>query len=369
MALDYKAINLGQGFPDFNTDEKLQALVSKAMADGFNQYPAMAGVPVLRDVIHQKVKTLYGRSYDVDSEITITSGATQAIMAAVLASVGAGDEVLVLEPCYDCYLPAIRLAGAKAVTVPMVSPTSTTPLFSIDWTRVKESITSHTRLLIINSPHNPTGAVLTESDLDALEQVVRDTQIMILSDEVYEHIIFDAVSHLSLSSRPGLAERAFVISSFGKTTHTTGWKIGYCCAPKNMTAELRKVHQFMVFTVPSLLQYGLAAYTADSSTYLTLPAFYQRKRDHLAAGLAQTRFKVLPSPGTFFMLADYSDISDSTESDFAIWLTQNHGVTVIPVSAFYESPMAPSSNHHIVRFCFAKKDTTLDQAIERLTKI
>ena len=369
MALDYKAINLGQGFPDFNTDEKLQALVSKAMADGFNQYPAMAGVPVLRDVIHQKVKTLYGRSYDVDSEITITSGATQAIMAAVLASVGAGDEVLVLEPCYDCYLPAIRLAGAKAVTVPMVSPTSTTPLFSIDWTRVKESITSHTRLLIINSPHNPTGAVLTESDLDALEQVVRDTQIMILSDEVYEHIIFDAVSHLSLSSRPGLAERAFVISSFGKTTHTTGWKIGYCCAPKNMTAELRKVHQFMVFTVPSLLQYGLAAYTADSSTYLTLPDFYQRKRDHLAAGLAQTRFKVLPSPGTFFMLADYSDISDSKESDFAIWLTQNHGVTVIPVSAFYESPMALSSNHHIVRFCFAKKDTTLDQAIERLTKI
>jgi methionine aminotransferase len=369
MALDYKAINLGQGFPDFNTDEKLQAFVSKAMADGFNQYPAMAGVPVLRDVIHQKVKTLYGRSYDVDSEITITSGATQAIMAAVLASVGAGDEVLVLEPCYDCYLPAIRLAGAKAVTVPMVSPTSTNPLFSIDWTRVKESITSHTRLLIINSPHNPTGAVLTESDLDALEQVVRDTQIMILSDEVYEHIIFDAVLHLSLSSRPVLAERAFVISSFGKTTHTTGWKIGYCCAPKSMTTELRKVHQFMVFTVPSLLQYGLAAYTADSSTYLTLPDFYQRKRDHLAAGLAQTRFKVLPSPGTFFMLADYSDISGSTESDFAIWLTQNHGVTVIPVSAFYESPMAPSSNHHIVRFCFAKKDTTLDQAIERLTKI
>jgi methionine aminotransferase len=369
MALDYKAINLGQGFPDFNTDEKLQALVSKAMADGFNQYPAMAGVPILREVIHQKVKNLYGRSYDIDTEITVTSGATQAIMAAVLASVGAGDEVLVLEPCYDCYLPAIRLAGAKAITVPMVSPTSKNPHFSIDWNRVQASITSHTRLLIINSPHNPTGAVLTESDLDALEQVVNDTQIMILSDEVYEHIIFDSVSHLSLSSRPALAERAFVISSFGKTTHTTGWKIGYCCAPKNMTTELRKVHQFMVFTVPSVLQYGLAAYTADSSTYLALPAFYQRKRDHLATGLAQTRFKVLPSPGTFFMLADYSAISDSTESDFAIWLTQNHGVTVIPVSAFYESPTAEASNHHIVRFCFAKKDTTLDQAIERLTKI
>lgn len=369
MALDYKAINLGQGFPDFNTDEKLQAMVSQAMADGLNQYPAMAGVPVLREVIHNKVKTLYGRSYDVDTEITVTSGATQAIMAAVIASVGSGDEVLVIEPCYDCYLPAIRLAGAKPVTVPMLSPTSANPFFSIDWDRVRANVTPRTRLLILNSPHNPTGAVLRQSDLDSLESIVQDTNIMILSDEVYEHIIFDGAKHLSLASRPALAERSFVISSFGKTTHTTGWKIGYCCAPKNMTLELRKVHQFMVFTVPSVLQYGLAAYTADTSTYLTLPDFYQRKRDHLSAGLANTRFNVLPSPGTFFMLADYSNISDSTESDFAIWLTKHHGVTVIPVSAFYENPTAPTSNHHIVRFCFAKKDTTLDQAIERLTKI
>jgi methionine aminotransferase len=369
MALDYKAINLGQGFPDFNTDERLQGLVSKAMADGLNQYPAMAGVPALRDVIHQKVKTLYGHSYDVDTEITITSGATQAIMAAVLASVGPGDEVLVLEPCYDCYLPAIRLAGARAITIPMVSPTVSNPLFSIDWNRVKASINTKTRLLIINSPHNPTGAILTTADLDALEQLVQHSNIMILSDEVYEHIIFDGAPHLSLASRPALADRTFVISSFGKTTHTTGWKIGYCCAPKSMTIELRKVHQFMVFTVPSVLQYGLAAYTADSSTYLTLPDFYQRKRDHLAAGLAHTRFNALPSPGTFFMLADYSQISNQPEANFSIWLTQNHGVTVIPVSAFYENPTAPTSNHHIVRFCFAKKDTTLDQAIERLTKI
>ena len=369
MALDYKAINLGQGFPDFNTDERLQGLVSKAMADGLNQYPAMAGVPALREVIHQKVKTLYGRSYDVDTEITVTSGATQAIMAAVLASVGTGDEVLVLEPCYDCYLPAIRLAGARAITIPMVSPTEANPLFSIDWNRVKASITAKTRLLIINSPHNPTGAILKTTDLEALEQLVQNTNIMILSDEVYEHIIFDSAPHLSLASSPLLADRTFVISSFGKTTHTTGWKIGYCCAPKNMTTELRKVHQFMVFTVPSVLQYGLAAYTADASTYLTLPDFYQRKRDHLAAGLTNTGFKTLPSPGTFFMLADYSDISDESEADFSIWLTQHHGVTVIPVSAFYENPTAPSSNHHIVRFCFAKKDTTLDQAIERLTKI
>lgn len=369
MALDYKAINLGQGFPDFNTDERLQGLVSKAMADGLNQYPAMAGVPALREVIHQKVKTLYGHSYDVDTEITITSGATQAIMAAVLASVGPGDEVLVLEPCYDCYLPAIRLAGARAITIPMVSPTVSNPLFSIDWNRVKASINTKTRLLIINSPHNPTGAILTTADLDALEQLVQHSNIMILSDEVYEHIIFDGAPHLSLASRPALADRTFVISSFGKTTHTTGWKIGYCCAPKSMTIELRKVHQFMVFTVPSVLQYGLAAYTADSSTYLTLPDFYQRKRDHLAAGLAHTRFNALPSPGTFFMLADYSQISNQPEANFSIWLTQNHGVTVIPVSAFYENPTAPTSNHHIVRFCFAKKDTTLDQAIERLTKI
>jgi methionine aminotransferase len=192
---------------------------------------------------------------------------------------------------------------------------------------------------------------------------------MILSDEVYEHIIFDQATHLSLASRPALAERTFVISSFGKTTHTTGWKIGYCCAPKTMTTELRKVHQFMVFTVPSVLQYGLAAYTADTSTYSTLPDFYQHKRDHLAVGLSKTRFKVLPSPGTFFMLADYSEISNSAEADFAVWLTQTHGVAVIPVSAFYENPTAPSSNHHIVRFCFAKKETTLDQAIERLTKV
>ena len=369
MALDYKAINLGQGFPDFNTDDRLQSLVSKAMADGMNQYPAMAGVPALREVIHQKVKALYGKSYDVDTEITITSGATQAIMAAVLASVGSGDEVLVLEPCYDCYLPAIRLAGARAITIPMVSPTTINPLFSIDWDRVKASITAKTRLLIINSPHNPTGAILTATDLDALEDLVQDTNIMILSDEVYEHIIFDEAPHLSLASRPALADRTFVISSFGKTTHTTGWKIGYCCAPTSMTTELRKVHQFMVFTVPSVLQYGLAAYSEDSSTYLTLPAFYQRKRDHLAAALANTRFKALPSPGTFFMLADYSAISDLPEADFSIWLTKHHGVTVIPVSAFYEKPTAPSSNHHIVRFCFAKKDTTLDQAIERLTKI
>jgi len=369
MALEYQAINLGQGFPDFNTDPKLQALVTKAMADGFNQYPYMSGISELRNVIGEKVETLYGRHYDIDTEITVTSGATEAIMAIVLASVGAGDEVIVLEPCYDCYLPAIKLAGAKAVCIPMQAPTQERQTFQVDWNSVRSKITTKTRMLIVNFPHNPTGAVMSKNDLDQLELLTQNTNIMILSDEVYEHIIFDGVPHLSVATRPALAERSFVVSSFGKTTHTTGWKIGYVCAPKEMTVELRKVHQFMVFTVPSVLQHGLAAYTKDPSTYLNLPNFYQNKRDRLASGLSKTRFKVLPSPGTFFLLADYSEISDVSEAEFSIWLTKAHGVTVIPVSAFYAAPDAAESNHKIIRFCFAKKEETLDRAIERLLKI
>ena len=369
MAQQYKAINLGQGFPDFDTDPKLQAYVSKAMADGFNQYPYMSGVSELRQVIQEKIHTIYGQNYDVETEITVTSGATQAIMAVVLACVGYGDEVIVLEPCYDCYLPAIKLAGATAISIPMEAPTKDRQVFHVDWDVVKSKITRRTRMIIINFPHNPTGAVLSKDDLDQLELLVQDSNIMILSDEVYEHIIFDNTPHLSVSTRPALVKRSFVVSSFGKTTHTTGWKIGYVCAPKDMTIELRKVHQFMVFTVPSILQHGLAAYTKESSTYLNLPSFYQNKRDHLAKGLKQTRFKPLPSPGTFFMLADYSDISNQSELDFSMWLTQEHGVTVIPVSAFYAKPLASDSNHKLVRFCFAKKDETIDLAIERLLKI
>lgn len=369
MALEYQAINLGQGFPDFNTDPALLNQVSEAMTKGFNQYPAMAGVISLREVVSQKISTLYGHRYDPDSEITITSGATQAIMASVLACVGNGDEVIVLEPCYDCYIPAIKLAGATAISVAMRAPSQTNPIYSVDWTLVNAAITHKTKLLIINFPHNPTGAVITEADLDELESLVNRTGIFLLSDEVYEHIIFDGVRHLSVSTRPALVANSFVISSFGKTTHTTGWKIGYCCAPKALTVELRKVHQFMVFTVPSPFQHALAAYTADSNTYLDLPDFYQVKRDYLSKGLQHTRFKALPSPGTFFLLADYSDISDQAEADFAIWLTQTHGVTVIPVSAFYQTPDASDSNHKLVRFCFAKQVATLDLAIERLAKV
>lgn len=369
LAADYKAINLGQGFPDFNTDEKLQALVTKAMSDGFNQYPFMTGVQSLREVISQKVMNMYGQQYNVDTDITITSGATEAIMSIMLATVGAGDEVIVLEPSYDSYLPAIKLSGANAVSVPMDPPTETRKSFQVDWDRVKANITPKTRMIIVNFPHNPTGAVITSQDLDELERIVQNTDMMILSDEVYEHIIFDGVPHLSLSTRPALVERTFVVSSFGKTTHTTGWKVGYVCAPKELTIELRKVHQFVVFTVPSNLQHALAEYTKDASTYLNLPAFYQKKRDQLADGLKDTRFKVLPSPGTFFLLADYSEIAQTSEADFAIWLTKEHGVTVIPVSAFYKNPDASESNHKLVRFCFAKKEETIARAIEKLINI
>jgi len=369
MAQDYQAINLGQGFPDFGTDPELLSLVTQAMANGFNQYPAMPGIAPLRQNISAKVQTLYGHRYDPDTEITITSGATEAIMAAVLSSVSTGDEVIVLEPCYDCYLPAIKLAGATPISVPMQPPTSAHPIYSVDWDRVKAAISHKTKLLIINFPHNPTGAVLSKADLDQLELLVQNNPLFILSDEVYEHIIFDGVPHRSVATRPALVARSFVISSFGKTTHTTGWKVGYCCAPTSLTNELRKVHQFIVFTVPSPFQHALAAYTANPATYLGLPTFYQAKRDHLSNGLKQTRFNVLPSPGTFFLLADYSSFSNKTETEFSIWLTQEHGVTVIPVSAFYAQPIAKESNHNLVRFCFAKKETTLDVAIERLMKI
>lgn len=339
------------------------------MADGHNQYPYMPGVAPLREAIAAKARELYGHAYDPETEITVTSGATEALMATVLAAVGSGDEVVVIEPCYDSYLPAIRLAGGTAVPVPLRAPTADDPYYRIDWQRVRDAITPKTRLLMLNFPHNPTGAVLDDGDLDALEAIVRDTGVLLLSDEVYEHIVFDGKPHASVARRPLLADHAFVISSFGKTYHTTGWKIGYCCAPRQLSAELRKVHQFMVFTVPSPMQYALAEFMRDPKPYLDLPAFYQAKRDRLSEGLAKTRFRPLPSPGTFFLLADYSDISKQAEADFARDLTVNHGVTVIPVSAFYRQPDAPESNHRIVRFCFAKKDATLDAALERLASV
>lgn len=366
LALEHNSINLGQGFPDFNPDQRLLDLVTEAMGAGHNQYPYMPGVELLRQVIADKVNALYGKKYDKESEITVTSGATEAIMSAVTAVVHAGDEVIVIEPSYDCYVPAIKLAGGIAVRVSMTPPASDQDTFSIDWNKVANAITARTRLIILNFPHNPTGAVLETADLDALEQIVANTNILLLSDEVYEHIVFAPQGHLSVASRPSLAERAFVISSFGKTTHTTGWKIGYCCAPKSLTAELRKVHQFAVFTVPSPFQHALAHFTANPDSYRKLPDFYRVKRDRLHEGLKKTKFRPYKCPGTFFLLANYSDISNLDEAEFSMWLTKEHGVTVIPVSAFYANSSSESSNHHIVRFCFAKQDATLDSAIDRL---
>ncbi|HEY9278797.1 MAG TPA: methionine aminotransferase [Eoetvoesiella sp.] len=369
LATEHSAINLGQGFPDFNPAPELLDYVTQAMRDGHNQYPPMPGIGLLREEIARKVKNLYGHSYDADSEITVTSGATEALMASIMAFVKAGDEVIVIEPFYDLYIPAIKLAGGVPVIVPMRAPTESQPLYQIDWQQVRAAITIKTRLIMLNYPHNPTGVVLEESDLDALESIVNDTGVMLLSDEVYEHIIFDGKKHHSLAGRAALAARSIVISSFGKTYHTTGWKVGYFCAPKSISAEIRKVHQFMVFTVSSPMQFALAQYLKNPKPYLELAAFYQTKRDRLSEALKRTRFKPLPSQGTFFLLADYSAISNKPEADFAHWLTVEHGVTVIPMSAFYEDPTAKESNHNLVRFCFAKQDHTLDSAAEKLSRI
>jgi len=369
LAAEHQAVNLGQGFPDFEPDQRLRDLVTEAMNTGHNQYPYMPGIADLRQAISDKVATLYTRRYDPATEVTVTSGATEAIMATILACAQAGDEVIVIEPCYDSYRPAISLAGAKAVAVSMRPPSDSDPYYRVDWQKVKDAVTPKTRALIINSPHNPTGSVLNEADLDALEDIVADTDILIISDEVYEHIVFDGQKHLSVAQRPALAERAFVISSFGKTYHVTGWKIGYCCAPAKLTAELRKVHQFLVFTVPSIMQVGLATFMRDPKPYQDLPAFYQDKRDRLSLALAESRFKVLPSAGTFFMLADYSAISTLAEAEFSKWLTIEHGVTVIPVSAFYTDPTAADANHGLVRLCFAKRQETLQAAAQRLCKV
>lgn len=366
LAAEHGAINLGQGFPDFDLDPVLLDEMSTAMRQGHNQYPPMPGIPLLRAEIQKKVLALYGHDYNMDSEITVTAGASEALLSSILALVHPGDEVIVIEPFYDLYIPAIELAGATPVIVPMNAPDSSCETYRVDWQRVRDAITAKTRALIINFPHNPTGINLQESDLDALEEIVEQTGILLISDEVYEHIVFDGAQHQSLARRERLAAHSVVVSSFGKTYHVTGWKVGYCCAPAALTAEIRKVHQFNVFTVASPMQYALARYMSDASRYLSLAEFYQTKRDRLLDGLANTKFKPVKSDGTFFLLADYREISDLPEAEFAQWLTKEHGVGVIPVSAFYRDPTAQEANHGLVRFCFAKQDATLDDAISRL---
>ena len=360
LALEHRAVNLGQGFPDFDCDPRLVNAVTHAMQAGHNQYPPMAGVPALRQAVASKIEALHARRYDPEAEITITAGATQAILTAILACVHPGDEVIVLDPCYDSYVPNIELAGGVAVRVAL-TPGSFRP----DFAKIAAAITSRTRLLIINSPHNPSATIWSAEEMRELEELLAPTNVLLISDEVYEHMVFDGAEHQSAARFPGLAERAFIVSSFGKTFHVTGWKVGTVAAPASMTAELRKVHQFNVFTVNTPMQHGLAEYLKDPAPYLQLPAFYQAKRDLFRAGLADSRLRLLPSSGSYFQCVDISAVSDLGEADFCQWLTREIGVAAIPLSAFY----ADAFDQRVVRFCFAKKDETLRAAIERLRRL
>ncbi len=360
LASEKGAVNLGQGFPDFHCDPRLLQAVTDAMAQGHNQYPPMTGIAPLREAVAAKVSTLYGHDYHPTTEVTITAGATQAILTCILAVVHPGDEVIVLEPCYDSYVPNIELAGGVVVRVPLTPGT-----FRPDFDKIAAAITPQTRAILVNSPHNPSGMVWTREEMLALQSLLEPTNIILISDEVYEHMVFDGQLHQSAARFSGLAERAFIVSSFGKTYHVTGWKIGYVAAPASMSAEFRKVHQFNVFTVNTPMQYGLAAYMADPRPYLDLPAFYSAKRDLFRAGLARTKFKLLPSQGTYFQCVDISEVSDLSEADFCMWLTNEIGVAAIPLSAFYGNGF----DQRVVRFCFAKKDETLKLALERLSKL
>lgn len=357
LAQERGAINLGQGFPDFDCDPALLEHVAAAMREGLNQYPPMAGVPVLREAIAHKVEQLYGQRYDPGTEITVTAGATQAILTAVLAAVHPGDEVIVLEPCYDSYAPNIELAGGRVVRVPLTPRT-----FRPDFDRLAAALNPRTRMLIVNTPHNPSATVWTREEMLRLAALLAPTNTLLVADEVYEHMVFDGAPHVSAASIPELAARTFVVSSFGKTYHVTGWKVGYVAAPAPLTHEFRKVHQFNVFTVNTPVQHGLARYMADPRPYQELPAFYQRKRDLFRAGLDRTKLLPLPSQGSYFQVVDYSAVSSLPEGDFCQWLTREVGVAAIPLAAFYEGGFEQA----LARLCFAKRDETLNAALERL---
>ncbi len=362
LAMEHQAVNLGQGFPDFDVPERLVNELAKAMRQGKNQYAPMHGIAALRQAIADKTFRCYGMQLNVDSEITVTSGASEAIFDAVLAVVHSGDEVIVLDPCYDCYEPAIDLAGAKAVHVALEPDT-----FAVDWNKVKSAVSPRTRMIFINTPHNPSGAMLTSDDMHALSEIVKDTEILILSDEVYEHIIFDGRRHESVLRYPELAARSFVISSFGKTYHCTGWKIGYCIAPPALTKEFRKVHQYNTFCTFAPAQWAFAEMIQqEPEHYEQLGEFYQAKRDAFKIQLLGTRFQPLAVPGGYFQLVNYSGISDMGDLEFCRWLTIKKGVTAIPLSPFYENPPA---GQRLIRLCFAKNANTLDAAIERLVKV
>ncbi|MDQ3192010.1 MAG: methionine aminotransferase [Bacteroidota bacterium] len=360
LAEEHNAINLSQGFPNFDCSQELLSLVNKYLQKGLNQYAPMPGIMPLREAIAKKTEELYSAVYDPEKEITITSGATQAIFTAITATIKDNDEVIVFGPAYDCYQSAIELNGGRPVYVTLKAPD-----FSINWDAVKKVINHRTKMIIINSPHNPTGSVLTEKDMQCLEKLVKNTNIIILSDEVYEHIIFDGKKHISVCKYPALAERSFIVSSFGKTFHTTGWKMGYCLAPANLMAEFRKSHQYIVFSCNTPFQYALTEYLNKKEAYLELAQFYQKKRDYFNGLIKDSRFTIIPASGTYFQLLDYKKITDKKDTDFAISLTKDYGIASVPVSVFYGTPV----DNKVLRFCFAKDDETLEKAAEILCKI
>lgn len=360
LASEHNAINLSQGFPDFDCAPELRSLLGKYLNAGVNQYPPMAGVAPLREAVAEKAEALYGARYDAEHEVTIVPGATYGIFTAIATWVRPGDEVVLFEPAYDSYAPAVEVSGGTPVYVQLRFPD-----YSIDWDEVQRAVTPRTRMMVINTPNNPSASVFSAEDMRALEGMLRDTDIAVVSDEVYEHIVFDGHRHQSVARFPGLAERSFVVSSFGKTYHVTGWKTGYVLAPRELMAEFRKVHQFNAFVTNGPVQYALADYMKDRDAYLSLASFYQKKRDYFLQGLAASRLKPLPSRGTFFQNVRYDAVSDEKDTELAIRLTRERGVASIPVSVFYREPPA----HKVLRFCFAKSEATLARAAEILSRI
>jgi len=360
LANELGAINLSQGFPDYECSPHLVELVNQAMKNGYNQYAPMAGVMALREQIAQKTERLYNAIYNPETEITITAGGTQAIFTAISAVIHPNDEVIIFEPAFDCYAPAIKLMGGVVKSLELEPPD-----YRIDWNMVKKLITNRTKMIILNSPHNPTATILHQEDIDELSAIVKTQDIYILSDEVYEHLIYDGEKHQSMALYPELRQRSFIVASFGKLCHTTGWKVGYCLAPAELMHEFRKIHQFIVFSVNTPIQYAITEYLKDEQVYLALPEFFQQKRDHFRQGLEQTRFKLLPCYGSYFQSVTYHSITDEKDTDFAIRLAKEFGVATIPTSAFYNK----GTDHHVLRFCFAKKQETLDKAVDRLVKV
>ncbi len=367
MAQKHGAINLAQGFPDFDCPDRLKELVNHHLCNGKNQYPHVNGIAELRREIARKVEEHYGYAADAEQEVTVTSGATEALFDAIHATVGPGDEVIMFDPAYDCYDPAVVLAGGRAVHIPLKAPQGDEhDDWYIDWDQVKDAITDRTRLIMINSPHNPCGNLLGKDDLDRLAALIRERDILVLSDEVYEHIVFDGHEHNSVLSHPELKKKSFAVFSFGKTYHVTGWKLAYCVAPVEMSREFRKVHQFVTFTTSSFVQYAVADFMAECPQHAhELPEFYQIKRDFFCERLAQSRFSFTPTRGTYFQLADYSAISDLPDMEFTSWLAKEKGVAAIPLTPFCETP--PSTR--FVRFCFSKDDSTLEAATSLLKSL